>query len=166
MPDVLWGQLYRSKRALRKTIQNHDFTVLRDDVWSNEKSVNIFIFELENRLIPNMKRHLGPPLKNRADCEKFLQKHAGADSTVSGPQIEDGRWVADVKRKYFDVVELLKEKLRDGGRGVGVAEHVSECVADSLEVLVNDKALKLYYLYPKFAKFLTEYIEGKPRWLT
>ena len=166
VPDVLWGQLYRSQRALRKTIQHHDFTVLRDDVWSNEKNVNIFIFEVENRLLPNMKRHLGPPLKNKADCESFLRKHAGADSTVSGPLIEEGRWVADVKRRYTDVVKLLKEKLGDGGRSVGVAELVSESVAGSLEVLVNDEALKLYSAYPEFAKFLTEYLEGKPRWLT
>ncbi|MCJ7722219.1 CCA tRNA nucleotidyltransferase [Candidatus Bathyarchaeota archaeon] len=166
VPDVLWGQLYRSQRALRKTIQHHDFIVLRDDVWSNEKNLNIFIFEVENRLLPNMKRHLGPPLKNKADCESFLRKHAGADSTVSGPLIEEGRWVADVKRRYTDVVKLLKEKLGDGGRSVGVAELVSESVAGSLEVLVNDEALKLYSAYPEFAKFLTEYIEGKPRWLT
>jgi tRNA nucleotidyltransferase (CCA-adding enzyme) len=166
VPDVLWGQLYRSQRALRNMIQHHDFTVLRDDVWSNEKNLNIFIFEVENRLLPNMKRHLGPPLKNKADCESFLRKHAGADSTVSGPRIEEERWVADVKRRYTDVVKLLKEKLGDGGRTVGVAELVSESVADSLEVLVNDEALKLYSAYPEFAKFLTEYLEGKPRWLT
>jgi tRNA nucleotidyltransferase (CCA-adding enzyme) len=166
VPDVLWGQLYRSQRALRNMIQHNYFTVLRDDVWSNEKNLNIFIFEVENRLLPNMKRHLGPPLKNKADCESFLRKHAGADSTVSGPRIEEGRWVADVKRRHTDVVKLLKEKLGDGGRTVGVAELVSESVADSLEVLVNDEALKLYSAYPEFAKFLTEYLEGKPRWLT
>jgi tRNA nucleotidyltransferase (CCA-adding enzyme) len=165
VPDVLWGQLYRSQRALRKTIQHYDFTVLRDDVWSNENNLNIFVFEVENRLLPNMKRHLGPPLKNKADCESFLRKHLGADSTVSGPRIEEGRWVADVRRKYFDVVKLLKEKLGNGGKSVGVAELVSESVADSLRVVVNAEVLKLYSAYPEFAKFLTEYLDGKPRWL-
>ena len=67
VPDVLWGQLYRSQRALRKLIRQHDFTVLRDMVWSNEKSLNIFIFEVENRFLPNMKRHLGPPLRKKQE---------------------------------------------------------------------------------------------------
>ena len=165
VPDVLWGQLYRSQRSVRKLIQQHDFTVLRDDVWSNEKSLNTFIFEVENRFLPNMKRHLGPPLRKKQECEKFLRKHVGADSTVSGPRIEEGRWVVEVKRKHTDVVNLLNEKLGDGGACVGVAEVVSKAVADSMEVLVNDEALKLYSAYPEFAKFLTEYIEGKPRWL-
>jgi len=166
VPDVLWGQLYKSQRSLRKMIQQHDFTVLRDDVWSNEKKWNIFIFEVENRFIPNMKRHLGPPLRKKQECENFLRKHVGAESTVSGPRVEEGRWVVDVKRKHTDVVNLLNEKLRDGGRRDGVAELVSKAVADSLEVLVNGEALKLYSGNPEFAKFLTEYLEGKPRWLT
>lgn len=166
VPDVLWGQLYKSQRALRKLIQKHDFTVLRDTVWSNEKTLNIFIFEMENRFLPNMKRHLGPPLRKKRECEKFLRKHVGAESTVSGPRIEGGRWVVDVQRRYTDVVKLLKEKLGDSGASVGLAEFVSKAVADSLKVMVNDEALKLYSVNPEFAKFLTEYLKGKPRWLT
>ena len=160
VPDVLWGQLYRQQRTLRNQIRQHDFSVLGDTVWSNEKGLNVFIFEVENRFLPNMKRHLGPPLAKRQECENFLEKHLGADSTVSGPRVEDGRWVVDVKRKYTNVAELLKEK-----HGNGVAELVSKAVADSLEVLVNDEVLKLYSSIPEFAKFLIEYLEGKPRWL-
>jgi tRNA nucleotidyltransferase (CCA-adding enzyme) len=160
VPDVLWGQLYRHQRSLRNLIMQHDFTVLGDTVWSNEKGLNVFVFEVENRFLPNMKRHLGPPLRKKQECENFLKKHLGADSTVSGPRVEDGRWVVDVKRKYTDVADLLKEK-----RGNGVAELVAKAVADSLEVLVNDEVLKLYSGSPEFAKFLTKYLEGKPRWL-
>jgi len=166
VPDVLWGQLYKSQRALRKIITQHDFKILRDNVWGNEKNLNIFVFEIENRYIPNMKHHLGPPLQKRQECENFLRKHVGADLTVSGPRIEEGRWVADVKRSYIDVAKLLKEKLGDGGRREGIAELVSKAVAESLEVLVNDQVLKLYCAYPEFAKFLTQYLKGKPRWLS
>ena len=166
VPDVLWGQLYRSQRALLKMVQHHDFTVLRDCVWSDEKGLHAFVFEFESRFLPNMKLHLGPPLRKRLECENFLQKHTGAGSTVSGPRIEDGRWVVDVKRSYTDVAILFKEKLDDGGKNVGVAELVSKAVADSVEVLVDGEVLKLYSECPAFAKFLTEYLEGKPRWLT
>jgi len=165
VPDVLWGQLYKSQRALRKLIQEHDFTVLSETVWSNEENLNIFVFEVENRFLPNMKRHLGPPLSKRMSCENFLRKHVGAESTVSGPRIEGGRWVVDVQRRYTDVVKLLNEKLGNSGAGVGLAEFVSKAVSDSLEVMVNDEALKLYSGSPEFAKFLTDYLKGKPRWL-
>jgi tRNA nucleotidyltransferase (CCA-adding enzyme) len=134
-------------------------------VWSNEKNLNIFIFEVVDRFLPNMKRRIGPPLSKRMSCEKFLRKHVRAESTVSGPRIERGRWVVDVQRRYTDVVKLLNEKLGDNGESVGLAEFVSKAIADSLEVTLKDKALKLYSGSPEFAKFLTEYLEGKPRWL-
>ncbi len=47
VPDVLWGQIYRSKRSLRTLLELSDFKVLKDAVWSNEKSQSIFMFEIE-----------------------------------------------------------------------------------------------------------------------
>jgi len=165
VPDVLWGQLYKSQRSLRKMLQQHDFNVIRNSVWSDEESLNAFIFEVERRFLPLIKKHMGPPVRKKVECEKFLRKHLGAVHTISGPRVEDGRWVVEIRRKYTDVVDLLLEKLGDGGRRVGVADLISRSVAKSLEVLVNEEALKVYSFSPKFAKFVTEYLEGKPRWL-
>ena len=47
VPDVLWGQLYRSKRSLRTLLELNDYKVLKDAVWSNEKTLSVFMFELE-----------------------------------------------------------------------------------------------------------------------
>lgn len=164
VPDVLWGQLYKSQKALRKILTQNDFLVLQDTVWSNEKSLNIFVFELKNRLIPNMKLQLGPPLSKKQECEKFLQKHQSSDLTVCGPRIEESRWVVDVKRDYTDAVVLLKDKLHDGGKQQGVANIVAEAVG-SLEVLINDEILSVYCLDSGFARFLTKFLDGKPLWL-
>lgn len=163
--DILWGQLYKSQRSLRKMLQQHDFNVVRDVAWSDEENLNLFIFEIEQRFLPLMKRHLGPPIRKRAECERFLQKHVGASRTISGPYVEAGRWIVETERNYTDVVKLFAEKLKDGGRHVGVAYLISQTIPISLEVLVNEEVMKLYSSNPEFAKFLTEYLEGKPRWL-
>jgi tRNA nucleotidyltransferase (CCA-adding enzyme) len=166
VPDVLWGQLYKSQKSLRKMIQQHDFSVIRDHVWSDEENLNMFIFEVEGRHLPPIKKHLGPPVRKKVECEKFLHKHLGAAHTISGPRLEAGRWVVEIKRKHTDVVDLLLEKLGDGGRRVGVAATISKAMANSIEVLVNEEVLRLYSSNPQFASFLTEYLEGKPSWLT
>ncbi|MEM3823737.1 MAG: CCA tRNA nucleotidyltransferase, partial [Candidatus Bathyarchaeia archaeon] len=108
VPDVLWGQLYKSQRSLHKLLEVNDFTILRDMPWSDEKSINMFIFEIEKRFLSPVKKHLGPPLDKEGECEKFLKKHLNNPNTISGPYIEDGRWVAHIKRKYTDAVALLK----------------------------------------------------------
>jgi len=165
VPDVLWGQLYKSQRSLRNMLRRFDFNVLRDAVWSNEENINMFIFELEKRSLPPIKKHLGPPLEKREECERFLKKHLGAERTISGPRIDGNRWVVEIQRRYMDVVELLVDKLRGGGRRVGVADLLSKAIADSFEVLVNEEIVKLYSSEADFARFLTQYLKGKPTWL-
>ena len=166
VPDVLWGQLYKSQRSLRKTLQQHDFNVLHDCAWSDEQNLNVLIFEVQQRFLPPIKKHLGPPIEKRVECEKFLQKHLGASHTVSGPRIEDGRWVVEIRRKHTEAAKLLAEKLRDGGRRIGIAHLISRAVTDTLEILVNEEILKLYSSNLQLAKFLTEFLDGRPRWLS
>jgi len=165
VPDVLWGQLYRTQRALRKLSELNDFKVIRDAVWSNEKTLSVFVFEFEQRVLPSVKKHLGPPLEREKECENFLAKYAHNDDLVSGPYIEDGRWVAELRRKITDAVELLKENLKDGGRKIGVAELMAQVFREKLEVSVNSEVLAVYKGNTAFAKFLTDFLSGKPFWL-
>jgi len=165
VPDILWGQLYKSLKAVRKLIRQHDFDVLRSDVWSDEKITNVFLFELESRILPLVKRHLGPPLEKKEECVRFLNKHLGSERTISGPFIENDRWIVEVRRAYTDIVSLIRDELKDGGRKIGIANTVSKALAKEFEVLVNEEIIGLYLSNREFAKFLTECLKGKPRWL-
>lgn len=165
VPDILWGQLYKSKRSLHKLIQLNGFSLLRDVPWSDEKTINMFIFELEQRFISLVKKHFGPPLEKKNECEKFLLRHVKSANTVSGPYIEDGRWIVEIRRKYTDAVMLLKDKLRDGGRNTGVAEHISKKLGEGFQIFVNEEIIGVYKNNSEFAKFLTEFLSGKPKWL-
>jgi CCA-adding enzyme len=165
VPDVLWGQLYRTKRSLRKLLETNDFTVLRDAVWSNESSLSVFVFELEQPVLPNVKKHLGPQLERQAESEKYLSKYLSDCRVLSGPYVEDGRWVVELPRKYTDAKALFSEKLSDGGKNAGVAEIVAEAIKSDLKVLVDEEVLKAYTENSDFAVFLTEFLSGKPFWL-
>ncbi len=165
VPDILWGQLYKSQRSLRKMLKQNDFSAIRDGVWSDEKSLNMFIFEVEHPSLPVIKKHFGPPLRKRIECKEFLRKHLDAAHTISGPRVESGRWIVEMKRKHTNIVSLFLEKLKDGGRRVGVAERISQAVAENLEVLVGEEVLGLCSSNPEFARFLTGYLKGKPKWL-
>jgi tRNA nucleotidyltransferase (CCA-adding enzyme) len=165
VPDVLWGQLYRTRRALRNLLAQNDFSVINDAAWSNENDLSVLLFEVEDRFLPATRKHLGPPIEKGVECDRFLQKHLAASTTVSGPSLEDERWVVSLKRKHTDVVELLMAELKQGGRQVGVAELISKAVSGSLAVLVNQQIIKTYSAHSDFAEFLTEYIRGRPKWL-
>jgi tRNA nucleotidyltransferase (CCA-adding enzyme) len=163
--DILWGQLYKSQRSLRKLIELSDFRVLRELPWSDEMGLNMFVFELEDCCVSPVKLHLGPPLDKEKECERFVAKHTGKASTVCGPYVQDGRWVVLVKRKYTDACDLLKEKLEDGGKSAGVAEGLSQVLKKGFDVFVNEEIVKVYEKNKVFAVFLTDFLVGKPKWL-
>ena len=165
VPDVLWGQLFRTKRALSKMIELYDYKILKDSVWSNEKTLSVFVFELEQQFLPNVKKHLGPPLEREAECENFLAKYANNKTVISGPYIEDGRWIIEVPRKSTDVVVLLKEKLADGGKNAGVAELIAESISKKVKIVVNSEISEVYVENGDFAVFLTDFVFGKPFWI-
>jgi tRNA nucleotidyltransferase (CCA-adding enzyme) len=165
VPDVLWGQLYRTQRSLRKLAELNDFKDLRDAVWSDERTLSVFVFELEQHVLPSVKKHLGPPLEREKECKKFLSKYVHNDGVVSGPYIEAGRWVVELQRKVTDAVEFLKKKLKDGGRNVGVADLISQGFREKLRILVNSEVIEVYQRNVEFAEFLTDFLSGKPFWL-
>ncbi len=165
VPDVLWGQLYKSMRSLTKLLELNDFNLLRGTAWSNEKDLNAFIFELESRYLPPVKKHFGPPIEKENECKNFLAKYAGSTGTVAGPYIEDGRWIVQVRRKYTDAAALLYERLKDRGRSAGVAKEIAQVLQHGFKILVNEEIAEIYGKDSEFAKFLTEFLSGKPRWL-
>jgi len=164
--DILWGQLYKTQRSLRKMLEKHDFNIISDAAWSNETDLNMLLYEAENRFLSPTKKHLGPPIEKKAESERFLDKHLGALTTISGPRLENERWVVEVKRRHTDIVNLLREKMKQGGREVGVAELISKAVSASLDICVNEEVISIYKENRNFAEFLTDYLQGKPKWLT
>jgi tRNA nucleotidyltransferase (CCA-adding enzyme) len=165
VPDVLWGQLYRTQRALCKLLELHDFHVFRDMAWSDEKALALFVFEVEQRILAGVKKHLGPPLERRNESDNFLHKYADNNRVVSGPFIEDGRWTVEIQRKHTDAVGLLCEKLENGGRNVGVAELISQTIKGGFAIKVNSEILETYITNSAFAKALSDFLSGKPSWL-
>ena len=164
-PDVLWGQLWKSLESLRKLLERHDFKVINTSAWSDEEGVNVLLFELENSLISPSRKHVGPPILSE-DAEKFLKKHVGSERTISGPWIEDGRWMVLLRRKFNDAASLLRDKLKDGGARVGIANRLRGSIRESLRILKGEEISDLYPLNQSFAKFLTDYLYGKPKWLS
>ena len=165
VPDVLWGQLYRSKRSLSKLLELNDYNVLRDAVWSNEKNLSVFVFELESQKLANVKKHLGPPLEREVECNQFLAKYAIYPGVVSGPYIENGRWIVELPRKNTDAATFLKEKVTNGGKNSGVADLIALSIKEEFKVLVNSEVVEFYNENKEFYVFLTEFLAGKPFWL-
>ncbi len=164
VPDVLWGQILKSVRAIEKLFQINEFMVTRSSAWTDETTSASLVLELESRLIPSCKEHWGPPVTSN-DSSNFLKKHLHANTTVSGPWIENGRWVVATKRKYTDCIQLLQEKLVDGGMDIGVSVGLQEAIKKTGKILTNEEIIPLYKSSREFSVFVTDFLLGVPKWL-
>lgn len=166
VPDILWGQLYRTKRSLRKLLELNNFKVTRDAVWNNEEQEQtVMIFEIEQNIIPLVKKHLGPPIGHEKECEKFVSKYKNCSEVIAGPYLEDGRWIVQIPRKYTNAKELLKIKLETGGKDLGIPELISKTLNKKFEIKEDTEISPVYIKNRDFSEFLTDFLSATPFWL-
>ena len=163
VPDILWGQLYKSEKAISGFLENSDFRVMRSAVWSDEARRHVFVFELEEAVLPGVVRRVGPPVGMEESGRRFVEAHKGAEDTVSGPWMEGRRWWVEVRRPEPDAKRLLASALGDGGREIGVSRGIGERMRSGFAVLVEDEIADV--LEPDFAVFLDKFLKGRPGWL-
>jgi len=164
VPDVLWGQLYKSLRSIRSLLVQHDFHVLKTSAWSDGKASHAFLLALESRIIPATKRHQGPPFYAR-EADHFLEKHLDADTTAIGPWIEGDRWIVGVQRRYTDAAVLLRDELKKEEGEAGVARNLLNAIKPSLEITVNEEIIERYGSDAAFIQSLLAFLSGRPKWL-
>jgi len=164
--DILWSQLYKTERSLRNLLQENDFEVSKSASWSDEEKCNIILFELTSATLSKSKRHRGPPVSRREESGKFLKKHLNKEDTVSGPWIEDDRWIVEKLRRNRSAELLLETSLSSGGRAVGVAGRVAESVIKrGFKILLDEEIISLYRSNRQFSNFLCSFLKGRPSWI-
>ncbi|MGB2727033.1 MAG: CCA tRNA nucleotidyltransferase [Halobacteriota archaeon] len=129
--DILFPQLRKAEASVTNLIERNGFAVYRSDV-SVEGDKAFLIFELLVWNLPQVKKHVGPPVTSKYHSEQFKSKYKPIHFRK---RIENGRYVVEVERKYTDVVGLLKNELRSCSLG----KQVSESIDRGYEVLRNEE---------------------------
>jgi tRNA nucleotidyltransferase (CCA-adding enzyme) len=163
--DVLWSQLYRTERALRNLLKQEGFNVTRSASWSNEKDLNVILFELESLTLPPVRKHLGPHVVRLQASQLFLHKHLSEGRSISGPWVDEDRWAVGQLRGNTSAVRLLRSRIRDGGRHVGVASKIAPVLKRRHRILTGSVLVDFYRGNPDAAEFVTSFLKGRPTWL-
>lgn len=159
--DVLWGQLYRTQRALSSFLINNDFTPIRSAAWSNEHGINLILFELETSKLPASERHAGPPVSRTVESAAFLQKHLKDHRTVAGPWIENNRWIVQKHRSCTDAEQLLKSAFKSKPATIGVTSLLSK---KNRTKIINQTEIIPMLKNQEFSQFIRLFLSGKPIW--
>ncbi|AEH60679.1 CCA-adding enzyme [Methanosalsum zhilinae DSM 4017] len=152
--DVIYPQLYKMEKSVSDLLEQYQFRVMRSFSWAgeNEKEAKAIVyFELISSRLPQIKKHIGPPVWLRDHAEKFKLKYKHMDDVFSF-YIEDGKYVCDIPRKYTSATSLLKSRLNTCSLG----KHISASVNEGFQILENKEICAIKYC--DFRKLFNRYI--------
>ena len=135
--DVLYPQLYKMEQAVAAFLKEYEFSVIKTGVWSG-KNETVIMLELISGALPNVKKHIGPPVWVKEHAEKFKEKYEGAED-VFGGYIENGKYVFEIRRKYPMAKELLENQLINCSLG----KHIHQSVNEGFEIIENAEICRL-----------------------
>lgn len=105
IPEIVVPQLKRSVEAISELIERNGFPVHNARYEPGSKRC-MFLFELLIRELPAIRTHIGPPVWNRENADRFFEKYAGG-KRGGLPYISAGRYAVEIPREYTDAKSLL-----------------------------------------------------------
>jgi len=155
LPDIMWGQLRRFGKKIARQLEREGFEVRRMMEWTDEKKEMAIMFDLADMMLPKSQKRIGPLVADEYNAKKFLKSHP---KIISGPRIEEGRWVIEVDKKVTNahafIAGYLKKSTKEEKANIRKA-------LKGAKVLDEKEILKWYKSNKEFASFFTEYLIGK-----
>lgn len=159
VPDIIYPQLRKTKRALIQELEDADFRVLRGGVWGKNQAA-LILLELEVSELPMVEKHLGPPLG--VDAAPFIRKHQKSEEKMSGPYIDkDARLVFELEREQREAKKVIQQVME---RSEGFGRHVKESVRASGYEILEDEKIVQKSKEIKALKFLGNYLTKTLPW--
>ncbi len=151
IPEIVVPQLKRSVSSIRELLERNGFAVHHAS-YDMQPEECMILLELLTGDLPAIRRHLGPPVWNRSNADKFREKHLEAHQ--SGPFIEDGRYVMELPREYQTVKHLLSSDalLND----VSLGKHIRQSLELGWTLQEGPECWK-----EEFAPFIAEFFDQR-----
>ncbi|MFQ5941170.1 MAG: CCA tRNA nucleotidyltransferase [Nitrososphaerales archaeon] len=118
-PDIIWGQLKSSARAIAKQLSIHGFRVIRYSTSTDEMESAVFVFLLQAMKLPKTIVRQGPKVFDGSDSEQFLRKNLEDSNLV---------WIGDDSRlfalrdnKFVDAIAFIKFLLSSNISASGIS---------------------------------------------
>lgn len=151
--DVAFGQLRQFLRKLRKELEENDFTVLNEKLWTDQKEKMLLLVEVKEKQLGKEKMVKGPPSEMKEHASKFREKHG----RHKVKEIK-GHLHAKVKRKHIKAETAVKEFIEKQIK-VNPKKFLVRQLKEKFSVYSGKKLKKIYKGEAK--EFFSKYLKRK-----
>ena len=163
-PDILWGQIYRSERAIVEAVEEAGFQIIESLPWSDEAGLVFLLLEVTHQEIPAVLKHKGPPVSMK-EAKNFLTKHLGSSKVLAGPYIREKRWFVELEREFTDVISLIKHLLTEKIDSLGLGSYFRQALKKGFTILENEEIVKYLTGKDELRNYFSIFLVKKPSWL-
>jgi tRNA nucleotidyltransferase (CCA-adding enzyme) len=148
IPEVVVPQLKRSVSAMCELLERNGFLVHHAS-YDMQKETCMILLELLVGDLPAIRLHLGPPLWNPVNADKFRNKHLGGH--LPGPFIENGRYEMEIEREFRTAKSLLASSAL---LTAGFGKHVRQSMEQGWKLHEGPECWQ-----EEFAPFIAEFFD-------
>jgi tRNA nucleotidyltransferase (CCA-adding enzyme) len=130
IPDILWGQAYRLLSRLSTFLEENEFSVLMDRVWSDEEKKVVMLFVLEEVEKKAAILHMGPPYFSN-NVPRFVEAYLGNERTLIQPFPRNGRWWAILRPKLKNASEAISKAFSSSEFLKGFSENIVKAISEN-----------------------------------
>lgn len=158
--DVLWPQMRKTAKRISAILDEYEFAVEGQDVWSDDREKCAMFFEMKVWELPEIKKVGGPPVFLKQKVIEFRNKY----EPIGRIWVEDEYLYAEVKRGFLNAEAKLKDSLKDkecGLKAKGIASYIATSIAKSGFQMLKDpkQILEFAKQNPEFGELLQKYLE-------
>lgn len=151
--DVLFPQLRKAEESAHAMLDRHGFRALRSDVYRASGLAGM-LFELEVAELPTVSKRVGPPAWEGEHLSRFLSAHI---QKLSGPYMEGGHAVVEVRRKYTMARDLLDKEITS----LALGKHIAVQIKAGYRIYYDIEILEVKD--PEFRTFLAGYFKARQK---
>lgn len=155
--EVVWSELRSTAHGMLRQLQKQGFGPYRHSYWFGGQHAYIW-FETERVLLPAAQKRVGPPVYDKQNTKRFLEKNLGA--TLRGPWIEGQRWVVLAPTKTRSVEQALRRADQ-----IDMGPHIRQKYGQA-KIYVDGEALQKIVGEPGLHQEFSRFYGGTPHWLT
>jgi tRNA nucleotidyltransferase (CCA-adding enzyme) len=154
IPENLYPQIRKATRSIKDACKRNDFKIKDITFHVNQKSIYIII-KTENKNLPEIKTHTGPPANLKKNTQEFIKKWENNPLVKKGPYEKNSRLYVDIKRQYTNIEKFLKNNLKT----LSLGKHLDKIFMKKVEIQKNNELLT-----ENLRVFWTQYFDGKKSW--
>ena len=108
-PDIIWGQLKKTAKAITRYLTEKDFEIIRHSIYSNDNDMAIIAILVKYSELPKFYYKIGPSIFMKDESEKFIDTNINKSISM---------WMDDLKiacvseRDESNIIKIIDTMLK------------------------------------------------------